>query len=296
MQMVTDVLKSIATSIPETWNHADALKYAGTGAGIGGLLGFLLSDKKRRWRNAALGAGALGLGGLGAYTLKQNVLEHTGGLYTGKDRKKPMLPVISTNSDAPKQHYIVYMPGAGTEKRVAPDVTASNTAVIPYGDTDTAVRFINSLRPQDTVSLIGFSMGGGSALKVAEQAKHPILSLHTLDPVSSDPLQAAKVKLFGWKKPDTVSYWKNIRPKNYDAPTIPNAFVRRNPLVLGNIAPKQDNVLVDDDHALWSTGLRINEHRADSLNLLRLALSAVLQKGSGEQRAKQSGRDDRSRI
>lgn len=283
MRTVQDVIRDIVTTVPENWNHKEALTHAGVGAGIGGLLGFLLSGKKRRLRNTLIGAGALGLGGLGTYALKQNILEHTGGLYTKKRKGQlPVLPAVLKDLNAPGQHYVVYMPGAGEEKRPVPAEASKNTAVIPYGEIDTAVNFIDSLRPQDTVSLVGFSMGGGGALKAAERVKHPIQSMYTLDPVSADPLYAAKVKLFGWNKPNTVGMWKNIRPKDYTAKTIPNAFVRMNPLVLGDIAPESSNIHVKDDHSLWSTGLRIQEQQPAELQRLQqtLARLAVKSKAS----------------
>lgn len=276
MRTVADVLKNIATSIPENWNHADALKHAGVGAGIGGILGYLLSEKKNRARNAAIGATAAGLGGLGYYALKQNVMEQTGGLYTGKKKgQKPTLPAVPTGDNTPGQHYVVYMPGAGEDERRIPDSIDANTAVIPYGEVDTAVEFINSLRPQDSVDLVGFSMGGGGALKAAERVKHPIRTMYTLDPVSTDLLQATRTKLFGYKKPAAVLKWKNIRPFNYDAPTVPNKFVRTNPLVLGDIAPDGDNIKVDDDHSMWTTGLRVHEHIPSELRRLRQVLSRL---------------------
>ena len=121
-------------------------------------------------------------------------------------------------------------------------------------------------------------MGGGGALKAAERVKHPIQSMYTLDPVSVDPLYAAKVKLFGWDKPNTVGMWKNIRPKDYTAKTIPNAFVRRNPFVLGDIAPEGSNIHVKDDHSLWTTGLRIQEQQPTELQRLRQTLLRLAEK------------------
>lgn len=59
MRTVQDVIRDIVTTVPENWNHKEALTHAGVGAGIGGLLGFLLSGKKRRLRNTLIGAGAL---------------------------------------------------------------------------------------------------------------------------------------------------------------------------------------------------------------------------------------------
>lgn len=102
--------------------------------------------------------------------------------------------------------------------------------------------------------------------------------MYTLDPVSADPLYAAKVKLFGWDKPNTVGMWKNIRPKDYTAKTTPNAFVRMNPLVLGDIAPEGSNIHVKDDHSLWSTGLRIQEQQPAELQRLWQALLRLAEK------------------
>ena len=233
-----------------------ALIWAGIGAILGGSAGGLAAASTQSVLNKVLyitGGSALGGGaGLGTYILKQRFLQQTGGLYTGK-RDYKNLPDVSKNPDGTK--YMIYIPGYKGEKTSEYATPNNKIAIFPYGDVQSARSFIKTLKPNDKVIIVGHSLGGTTAIKVAKDQQKRLKSLITLDPTAGNPLDLVEVLLDRRK----VNGWFNYYPENYQMDTDANKAKYLYGQLFRNILSEAKNIPVsNDDHALNSLVFKTN--------------------------------------
>ena len=281
MSEAVNIAKSIVTRIPEHWEGKDALAYAGIGAVGGAGLGFLINNiknrKQKRWLLPFLLGTGGALGGVGLYTGKQNFMQLTGGLTLGGQNQ---LPQVSKDLNGPGKHYTVYIGGMSNKPRYAQKLLPeANLALFNWGEGGKAVKFIDSLRPQDKVTVIGHSAGGGTALDVSKNTKHPILRTITLDPVVLNPLKRIGY-LFRKLKNYNTGKIQNYIPQNYELKDPSNNYMKSNPFLLRKLKNVANIVVPSQSHSLWSTGYRATPQRLQTLKEVYQKINGQLSKNS----------------
>lgn len=252
---------------PERVYASDLLKYMGIGGLLSAATAVIASEKKNKTQNGILAGIAGGSAGALTYLIKQNIMDQLDA-YSSKDSRKQHPNKIETDPDAPPKTYVFYVKGAGRNlgkyKEPLKEIVYGADDVLNYkwGEVKDIIKDINKTRPQDKVILMGHSAGGGTALKVADEVNRPIDKLITLDPVQLHIDERIK-EWFGMiKKPENVDIWENHVPENYDKPTWGNKLARL-PFTLPSDIPGAHNVYYkDEDHSLYSIGLRPEEYRS----------------------------------
>ena len=271
-QSSKETVHNIFTALPENIAAPDIMLWVGTGVLVTWMFMLILSGPKKRWvlRVLLLSISA-GLGLLG-WAVYQNTNENLGGYFMKcKATDEMLFPEVDTDPDSPGRDYLIYFPGAILGKRDKSDIVKTDTAaVIPHGYNEAVRRFVAGLRPQDRLHLVGFSRGGGEAMRAAQDIRRPIASLVLADP-TADLLQAVECRLRTWTKPGNVEYFKVFTVYNYNADTDSNESIRNYLffMVARFIDRRYVEWLDTNDHGMHITGYRIDERSREALEELR---------------------------
>lgn len=251
---------------PERVYAADLLKYMGIGGILSAATAVLASEKQNKTKNGILAGIAGGSAGALTYLIKQNIMDQLDA-YSSADSRRQHPNIVETDPNAPPKTYLFYVKGAGRNlngyKEPLKEIIHGADDVLNYkwGEVRDVIEDINKTRPQDKVILMGHSAGGGTALKVAGEVNRPIDKLITLDPVQLHLKDRLKEWMGMVRKPENVDIWENHVPENYDKPTWGNKLARL-PFTLPSDIPGAHNVYYkDEDHSLYSIGLRPIEYK-----------------------------------